>query len=226
MKTVTAVIPVREGSERVPNKNFREFGNRKSLLELKIEQMLEIEGLNSIVVHSESNIAEAMASKYNVDFIRRDKVYASSACNQSIFFHNLAETIYHSEFIMHVPCTSPFLKNETIQQALYINEITDEGFDSINTVIKCNDYLWYLDEKEKTSINYSPLMAPNSQDLPNIGKLTFGLNLIDRKIMLDKRNVVGIQPYFIHQDQLESFDIDTPLDFQIAQMIFKSNNKF
>ena len=36
MKNITAVIPVRQGSQRVKNKNFREFAG-KSLLEHKID---------------------------------------------------------------------------------------------------------------------------------------------------------------------------------------------
>ena len=36
MKNITAVIPVRQGSQRVKNKNFREFSG-KSLLEHKID---------------------------------------------------------------------------------------------------------------------------------------------------------------------------------------------
>ena len=33
---IVALIPVREGSQRVKNKNFRPFANEKSLMHLKI----------------------------------------------------------------------------------------------------------------------------------------------------------------------------------------------
>ena len=38
---INIVIPVRNGSRRVPNKNFRSFIEDKSLLEIKIEQLLK-----------------------------------------------------------------------------------------------------------------------------------------------------------------------------------------
>ena len=38
MKNITAVIPVRQGSQRVKNKNFREFAG-KSLLEDRQEDI-------------------------------------------------------------------------------------------------------------------------------------------------------------------------------------------
>ena len=38
-KKITAVIPIRKGSQRVPDKNFKEFFEGKNLLELKIEPL-------------------------------------------------------------------------------------------------------------------------------------------------------------------------------------------
>lgn len=39
MKKIVAVIPVRKGSQRVPNKNFKLFYDNKNLLERKIEML-------------------------------------------------------------------------------------------------------------------------------------------------------------------------------------------
>ena len=38
-KKITAVIPIRKGSQRVPDKNFKDFYRGKSLLQLKIESL-------------------------------------------------------------------------------------------------------------------------------------------------------------------------------------------
>ncbi len=61
MKT-TAVIPVREGSQRVRAKNLRPFGGT-SLMELKIHNLLQVPELDSIVVNTDSEEAVRMVEK-------------------------------------------------------------------------------------------------------------------------------------------------------------------
>ena len=52
MKDIIAVIPVRKGSVRVPNKNTRPFGNT-TLLELKINILKRTKYLRNIVVNTD-----------------------------------------------------------------------------------------------------------------------------------------------------------------------------
>ena len=56
MKKIVAVIPVRKGSQRVLNKNFKLFYDNKSLLERKIEVLQKVESLDEIIIHSDSNM--------------------------------------------------------------------------------------------------------------------------------------------------------------------------
>ena len=48
-----AVIPVRKNSVRLKNKNFINFVNKKSLLEIKIDQLKKVKYINQIVVSSD-----------------------------------------------------------------------------------------------------------------------------------------------------------------------------
>ena len=45
--TITAVIPIRSGSQRVKDKNLRPFGDT-TLMELKIQNLLQVPGKQSI----------------------------------------------------------------------------------------------------------------------------------------------------------------------------------
>lgn len=53
---ITAVIPVRKGSQRVPNKNLRTFADT-TLLELKIQTLLQVPEIDEIVVNTDSEEA-------------------------------------------------------------------------------------------------------------------------------------------------------------------------
>ena len=70
-------------------------------------------------------------------------------------------------------------------------------------------------------VNYDPLNAPNSQNLPNIVALNFGATVISRENLIKNHNIIGKCPYFVETTDIEAIDIDTPLDFYIAEQIYK-----
>ena len=53
---ITAVIPIRSGSQRVKDKNLRPFANT-TLMENKIEMLLKVPELDSIIVNTNSEEA-------------------------------------------------------------------------------------------------------------------------------------------------------------------------
>ncbi len=53
---ITAVIPIRSGSQRVKDKNLRRFGDT-TLMELKIKKLLQVPELDSIIVNTNSEEA-------------------------------------------------------------------------------------------------------------------------------------------------------------------------
>jgi len=218
MKTITAVIPIRAGSQRVPNKNFKPFYKNKSLLELKIESLLNIRILDDIIVNTDSQLGIDIANVYGVNSHKREPYYASSECKGSEFFEHLAKTT-ESDIILYTPCTSPFISLQTYYNI--INQYSISNHDSINTVAIVKEFLWL----NKKPINYKVSLAPNSQDLPDIQKLTFGCNIIAKDRMLSEKNIVGTNPSFYTVDEIEAIDIDTPLDFEIAQYIYKRQNQ-
>lgn len=59
---ITAVIPIRTGSQRVRDKNLRPFGDT-NLMELKIKTLLQVLELTSIVVNTNSEEAISIVNK-------------------------------------------------------------------------------------------------------------------------------------------------------------------
>lgn len=59
---ITAVIPIRSGSQRVKDKNLRPFGDT-SLMELKIKTLMQVPELDSIVVNTNSEEAIDIVNK-------------------------------------------------------------------------------------------------------------------------------------------------------------------
>ena len=213
-KIITAIVPVRKGSQRVKNKNFKSFAD-SNLLEIKLNALKQIKTIDKIIVSTDSIIAIETAKRLGVECHERDEYFASSECSNSEFFENLAQCC-EGDYLMYTPVTSPLIKIQTYYD--FINRFSNSTntYDSMVTAAYVKDHMW-LDNKP---LNYDPTNAPNTQDLPDILKLTYGINIISRENMIKFRNVIGNKPAFYVLEG-EIVDIDTPLDFEFAAHLYK-----
>lgn len=215
---LVAIVPVRGGSVRVPNKNIKKF-NGTTLLDIKLSQLKKIKHIDEIIVSSDSKKMLDIAKKYKTSIHRREAYYASSKATNSEFFHNLAENI-NSDYIMYAPVTAPLIKEKTIIKCIkYLQE--NNRFKSVATVKLMKHHMW-LNNKP---LNYNVKKAPSSQDLPNIMAITFGCCILKKKDMIKFKNVVTDKTKFFELDDIESIDIDNELDFAFAQFVHRKFHK-
>ncbi len=214
-KKIFAVIPVKKKSKRVKNKNFIKF-NKKNLLIHKIEKLKKVKYIDKIIVNTDSDEAIDIAKFYNIEFHRRHKYFATSKCSNSEFWGHIG-LVTPSPTIMFTNCTSPLIKIETYNKILKTFKNNSSKIDSLNTVTDVKEFL-YLKNK---SVNFNPKEAPNSQNLPDVVKLNFAVNIIKKEIMIKKRSVIGNKPKFFKLNEIEGFDIDTEFDFEFAEHLHK-----
>ncbi len=213
MTSIVAVVPVRTGSTRVPNKGIRPFGNT-TLLENKIENLKKVKGLTDIVVSSDGEQVLDIARAAGVNTHLRHEYYASSKCTGSEFFQNLAGSI-SCDVLVYSPPTSPFVKPETVERAIDLYK--NQKCDSVATVHPVKHHMWL----DGSPLNYDILNSPNSQNLPEIFRITYGVCVNSNKNVLKCKNVIGLDPYLLEIDEIEAVDIDTMLDFEFAQHLFE-----
>lgn len=217
---ITAVIPVRKGSQRVKDKNLRPFAGT-TLLDNKIQMLLKVPEIDEIVVNTNSEAAlELVELDYQgtkVRAQRREEFYASSQCSGSEFFLHLGE-VTDTDLFIYTPCTSPFVKPETVSLCIktYLKNLKENDYDCVSTVSSVKEFLW-LDGK---AMNYDPQNAPNSQNLPDVVALNFGTTIISRENLIKYHNIIGKKPDFVITSDIEAIDIDTPLDFYIAEQMY------
>jgi len=221
MNNLVAVIPVRKGSQRVNNKNFRSFANENLLIK-KIKILKKIKSLDKIIINTDSDKAIKIAKSYNLDFHKREDYFASSSCPNSIFWKNVAEAT-KSKHIMFVNCTSPLIKKKTIEDLIKIfkKKILTKKYDSINTVSAMKEFLFFKNKP----MNFKNNKTPNSQDLPDIVKLNFAISILSTKDMSKNKSLVGKKPYLFALNEVEGFDIDTEFEFDFAEYLYKKINK-
>ena len=88
---IIAMVPVRGGSTRVPNKNTRKFANT-SLLELKLKVLKNVSEINQIIVSTDCDIAAEIAYKQSIKVQWRSKYYAGSDVTNDQHWLHIAKT--------------------------------------------------------------------------------------------------------------------------------------
>ena len=195
---ITAVVAVRDGSQRCKNKNNRPFGDT-NLLEMKLNLLKKVSNLDEIIVNSESEEMLQVGLDHGVKIHRRDPYYASSEINNSQMHGHMADTT-KTDVVFLAPVCSPFVSVESHEKAI--------------------DY-YFQNDLDGKPLNYSLDNVPNSQDLPDVVKLNYGITIIDREVMKRKRAVIGDTPGFYKLNEIESIDVDTEFDWLVAERIYE-----
>jgi len=213
-KKLLAIVPVRAKSQRVKNKNLKKFAN-SNLLEIKLKLLKKIKDIDEIVVSSDSNKMLNIAKRLGLKTHKRQKYYASSKATNSEFFKNLAENI-DSDYVLYSPVTTPLISKTTITKCINFLKTKNKKFKSVATVKLMKHHMWLNNKPLNYKINFSP----SSQDLPDIMAITYGCCIIQREDMLKFKNVVSDKNKFIILNDIESTDIDTEMDFKIAEYLY------
>ncbi len=214
MSNITAVIPIRKGSQRVKDKNVKPFSG-STLLEKKIDIIKQLP-LNNIIINTDCPIAIDIAKKNDIEVFRREHYYASSECTGSEFHEYIAK-VTNSESILLAHVTEPLVTVKSYLECIDIFKNND--YDSIISVEVVKKFLWF----QNKPINYELRNAPSSQNLPEYLSPTFGISLAKRDAILETKHIICNRPYFYKLDEIEAIDVDTELDFEFAEFLF---NKF
>lgn len=215
--TIKALIAVRSGSVRVQSKNIRPFAGT-TLLDIKLRQLLRVKGLDGIVVNSNDDEILSVASKYSsVELVKREARFASNEVSMSDVYENMAEN-FSGDVVMYSNVTNPLFEDTTIEDMISLYRAGGD-FDSVNSVHAIKEFM-FLDGK---ALNYDPMNQPRSQDLPDIVAINFAISLLTRENMIKYKNVVGRKPFLFKVGEHEAVDIDTQLDFNIAEYLYQNN---
>jgi len=216
---MTALIAVKGNSERIEKKNIRPFYNT-NLLELKLSQLSEVKGIDSIIVSSENEKCLSIAEKNGVKTHFRDKYYSKSSVPMSEVYSYLASEV-KGENIIWVPVTNPLADKEVYENAIETYKKMGRKYDCLLSACELKDYVFFKNEPIGFKVN----PWPRSQDLNDLTVLNFVVNILKRSDMVKWGSLVGHKPLFYFLDRIISWDIDFQEDFDFCEMLYKSWNK-
>ncbi|MCA9407633.1 MAG: acylneuraminate cytidylyltransferase family protein [Candidatus Omnitrophica bacterium] len=215
-RKVVALIPAREGSQRVKDKNFKPFAGEKSLLHLKIKQLKACGCFDHIYVSSDSQRAKDIALEMGAEFLLRDSEMCKSSAKLYQYNTHMLETVPGDPYVAWTMVTAPLYEDyaPAIEKFLSLDK---EKYDSLITVLPFREFL--INEKGRPlncTFGHWHLLT---QELDKNFTITGSLYIAGKSEQIDWRYWIGLKPYLYEISKFECVDVDHEEDFRIAEML-------
>lgn len=208
-------IPIKKNSQRVKEKNFRNFLNEP----LYKHTLLKLKDFNVFVdTDSEEILSEIESDSrlFHVNGIRRRKDLVGDTVSVCDLVSSWIAEYKIQGNICQIHVTSPFLKVETLFKAM--SKIS-KGFDS---VVSCNEIqsrLWRNESYGFCPVNHNPALLEQTQDLPFYYEENSLFYIFDADYFSKTNMRIGKNPFFYKCTFPENIDIDTEDDWEKSLLI-------
>lgn len=213
---ISAIVPIKRESQRVPNKNFRTI-NEKPLFFWIITTLHSSDYIDEIVINCDDIYVEQQLNEH-FDFLK--------------FVYRPTELI-GNEISMNkiIEYTIPYCKNDSIIQTHTTNPLL--SVDTINDVIekhlKSNSNFFSvtslqerLYDKKGKPINHKISELIQTQDLETLYIENSGFYVFTKENFKNNDSRVSSNSTFFETTFPENIDIDNEYDFQIADLVLKN----
>ncbi len=228
-KKVLAIIPARSGSKRLPGKNIKKLSG-KPLIQWTIESALNSRYIDEIAISTDCKFVVDIAKQNNIQvpFLRPKELAQDSSTTIDVVVHTLNH--YQAkgepfELVVLLQPTSPLRTSMHIDDGLELSCHKDAT--SVISVCEAeHSPIWANTLPEDCSMsNFLPREYVNvrSQDIKTFYRLNGSLYISKAKHLLKTKSFFADEKTFAFKmSQEDSVDIDTMLDFQLAEVLFKN----
>mgnify|MGYP001263041908 CR=1 FL=1 len=229
-KRVVALIPARQGSDRIKNKNLKKLC-KKPLLYWTLVSAIKSKYIDEIYVSSDSKKILNYSKKLNVNTIKRPKKFSNSfATRKHVINHtlnNLKKNNKSFDYLIYLQPTSPLRNKLHIDNALRV-VFKKKSLGLVSVKKEMDVSLWAFNIKSKKILRDNAKnknFKKRSQDLkkiyiPNGAIFIFNLNKLKNKNQFNAP--IGFEIY--EMDKISSIDVDDEFDFKFAELMLSGRN--
>jgi CMP-N-acetylneuraminic acid synthetase len=218
-KRIVALLPMKANSERVKGKNFRVF-NGKPLFRWILDSLLSIEQIDRVVINTDARAILADNGLIDSDRVlirdRRPEICGDFVSMNLILADDIENVPADMYLMTHT--TNPLLSSETIRAAMNAFEGAKGKYDSLFTVNKFQTRFYRADG---SPVNHDPGNLVRTQDLEPWYEENSNLYIFTRDSFARTNARIGAKPMMFETPRIESFDIDTPVEWTISEIVSK-----
>lgn len=220
IKSVIALLPMKGTSERVPNKNLKDF-NGSPLYSVVLNTLLNCSLIDKVVINTDSQlIKDDITKNYNSNVIVIDR--PENICGNYVSMNKIIEydiSQFPASIYLQTHSTNPLLKPETITKALekMLNVADEPKADSIFSVTRTQKRFY---TEDCLPMNHDPNMLV-TQHLKPIFEENSCFYIFTRESFTKNNSRIGSNPFMYEIDKIEATDIDEPEDFKIAEILHR-----
>lgn len=217
---VLALIPARGGSKGVPRKNVRDIAGRP-LIAWTIAVARAARGIDAVVVSTEDPEIAAVARNAGADvpFTRPTELAADDTPGIAPVLHALSMLPGYDALLLLQP-TSPLRAVADVEGVLALTQAS--GAPTIVSTRAAGDHPAWMYTRDDTGalVRLDPTPAPpRRQDLPPLFVPNGAVYFAHTEWLIREQTFVGPGTLGYEMPAERSIDIDTPLDWRIAEML-------
>jgi len=218
-----AIIPARGGSKGLPRKNVLPLAG-KPLIVWSIEQALASSSIDRVIVSTDDQEIGRISELAGAEVIQRPAdISGDEASSESALRHvldTLAEQGDAPDNVVFLQCTSPIRPPGCIDRAFEAYAL--KGADSLLSVTECHRFFWKLsNDGYGEPQNYDPLHRPRRQEMDNAYQENGSLYIFSRALFDESGSRLGGKIALYVMEDPTSYEIDSPTDFAIVEMLMK-----
>ena len=225
-----AIIPARSGSKGLKDKNIKEL-NGKPLIAYSIEAAIESKMFDKIFVSTDSPKYADIAIQYGADasFLRSEENSSDTAGSWDVIrevisrFKEIGE-VYDE--VMLLQATSPLRTAYDIVKSIEL--LHEKKGNAVVSLTECDHSpIWcntLPEDKSMDKFDKEEYKDLPRQMLPTFYRYNGAIYLVTAKELQNKEHMLEKGCYAYIMPQSRSIDIDTALDFMIAETIMKAGS--
>ena len=226
-----AIIPARGGSKGLPGKNIKKLCG-KPLIAHTIEAALQAEGIDRVIVTTDSEEIAKIAKCYGaeVPFLRPAELAGDTSSAIDVYLHAVSylqgiTKTKIDKFMVLLP-TAPLRSAKNIEQAL--REFKEKKATTLISMKEADTPIsWYYQmdgEGRVQNLGIDEKNAVSNRQVNGCSYIPNGaIYILDTELLREKRTYYCDNTIAYVMSAKDSVDIDTELDFMIAETIMKHN---
>jgi CMP-N-acetylneuraminic acid synthetase len=218
---ITALMPMKGHSERVENKNLRDFDGAP-LYHAVLNSLLRSDSIEVVLINTDSEeIKKDVRTNFGERVIvidRPENIRGDFVSMNDIIKYDLSQS--SGDLFLQTHSTNPLLSTRTIDEAVQAYIATDEVYDSMFSVTRIQTRFFDVDGKP---LNHNPSILKRTQDLVPMFEENSNFYIFTKgSFAAAGSRRIGIRPKLFEMNRIESIDIDEVEDFLLAEILYKN----